>query len=186
METPWKLQNELLMYLLKPFICIYIFMSRTKVGRTPKFYGFPLIQRHKGSSIIIGNNFENRNWWWCNPIGINHPTIFCTWSKNALIEIGDNVGISGGSIVASTKIEIGDGTIIGANCLIVDTDFHPLKSPNRRYKKGGVKSFPVMIGKNVFIGTGVTILKGVTIPDDTIIPAGVVVRFDRNRGYIYK
>lgn len=175
-DTSWKLVNEILMYLCKPFVMAYLFFSGVEIGPGAKFYGFPRVYRYRGSRIKIGNNFECRSWWFSNPIGINHPAILCTWAKSAELKIGNDVGISGGSIVASSKVEIGDGTIIGANSLIVDTDFHPLKSSRRRYEIRGVKSYPIRIGKNVFIGTSAIILKGVEVKDDKIIPAGRVIR----------
>lgn len=175
-DTPWKATNEILMYLLKLPAFLYLRLVGIKVGQSSKFYGLPRIFRFNGSEIVIGGRFENRNCWDSNPLGVNHPTIICTWSKDAVIRIGNDVGISGGSIVAEKGIEIGDGTIIGANSTIIDTDFHPLKSDNRRYSTDDVKSKPVKIGKNVFIGMNCIILKGVTIPDNAIVPAGSVVR----------
>lgn len=176
-DTPWKFFNEILMYIFKPFILFYLQLNGIKIGKGSKFYGFPKVYKHAGSSIKIGDNFECRSWWFSNPIGINHPTIICTWSKGAEIEIGNDVGISGGSIVASKQIKIGNGSIMGANSSIIDTDFHPTKSTHRRYGKNNVKSFPVKIGKNVFIGTSVIILKGSKIPDNAVVPAGKVIRY---------
>lgn len=176
-NTPWKAQNELLMYCLKPIIFLYlkvILGVNLDVGY--KFYGLPKIMKHFGSIIKIGKNFENRNSFSSNPLGVNHPTILCTWSESAHILIGDDVGLSGGSVVASTHIEIGSGTIIGANCTIIDTDFHPIKSEFRRYDKTNIKSSPVFIGKNVFVGMNTIILKGSNIPDNSVIPAGSVIR----------
>lgn len=175
-ETPWKVFNEIKMYLLKPIAIILIKIHRVKIESNWKFYGLPKFLNHAHGQILIGKNFENRNWVFSNPLGINHPTIFCTWSPNAQIIIGDDVGMSGGTICASTKVEIGDGTLIGANCTIIDTDFHPLKSKSRRYEKDNIKSKPIRIGKNVFVGTGAIILKGAVIPDNYIIPAGAVIR----------
>lgn len=174
-DTPWKAINEAKMYLLKPVISIYLRVNNVKIEGGYKFYGMPKILRHRESKIKIGANFENRNTWDSNPLGLWHPTILCTWSKNALITIGNDVGISGGSIVSATKIEIGNGVLIGANCTIIDTDFHPTASKNRRYDKKGIKSEPVKIGNNVFIGMNSIILKGVTIPDNAIVPAGSVI-----------
>ncbi|HJY98733.1 MAG TPA: acyltransferase [Patescibacteria group bacterium] len=175
-ETPWKLYNEVAMYLARPFVDLYLFVNGVSIASGGKFYGFPKIFKHLGSKINIGKNFECRNWWFSNPLGLNHPTIICTWSATARIIIGNDVGISGGSIVASNKIEIGDGTIVGANCTIIDTDFHPIKSAFRRYDKKRIKSMPVKIGKNVFVGMNCIILKGATIPDNAVVPAGSVIR----------
>jgi len=174
--SPWKAILEIKMLLLMPLVWIYLLSKKVSIGTRFKFYGLPKILRHKGSRIIIGNNFENRNWWFSNPLGINHPTVLCTWSSNAQIIIGNDVGISGGSIVATEKIEIGDGTLIGANCMIIDSNFHPIKSANRRYDKKNIMSASIKIGRNVFLGTGCIILKGSTIPDNSVVPAGKVVR----------
>lgn len=176
-KFPWKAINELKMYLLKPFAFCYInLINRVLTGKGAKYYGLPKILKSSGSQVVIGSNFENRNWWFSNPLGINHPTIICTWSSRAIIKIGDNVGISGGSIVASIKIEIGEGTLIGANTIIIDTDFHPVKSKSRRYDQRNIKSKPVIIGRNVFIGVNCVILKGVRIADNSVIPAGTILR----------
>jgi acetyltransferase-like isoleucine patch superfamily enzyme len=172
----WKAVNELKMYLLKPFVWVYLKLKGVEIGSGAKFYGMPKILKFRESEIKIGPRFENRNWWGSNPLGINHPTIICTWTKDARIIIGCDVGMSGGSLVATKGITIGNGTLIGANTLIIDSDFHPLKSKKRRYAQRGVRSAPIKIGKNVFIGTNVTILKGVTIPDNEIVPAGAVIR----------
>lgn len=160
-----------------------VVLKRVQIRGGYKFYGLPKVLKHKGSSIKIGKRFESRNFWYANPLGINHPTILCTWAKGSKIIVGDDVGISGGSIVASVKIEIGSRTLIGANSTIIDTDFHPAKAEGRRYSKKGVKSAAVWIGKDVFIGMNCTVLKGVRIPDGSVIPAGSTVVASKDRGY---
>lgn len=175
-DTPWKFLNEIRMYILKIPASIYFKSRGVDIAPGAKFYGLPKVFKFRGSRISIGDRFENRNWWDSNPLGINHPTIICTWRPSAKIVIGRDVGISGGSIVASDSVEIGDGTLIGANTTIIDTDFHPVASLKRRYETKNVKSGPVRIGKNVFIGMNSQILKGVIIPDNSIIPAGSVIR----------
>jgi len=172
----WKAINEIKMYLTKPLSWFYLKVKGVKIGTGAKFYGLPKILISPNSTITIGDRFENRNWWESNPLGINHPTIICTWAKGAKIVIGNDVGISGGAIVAAKKVTIGDGTLIGANTLIIDSDFHPIKSKKRRYSKRGIKSAPITIGKNVFIGTNCTILKGANIKDNSVVPAGATVR----------
>jgi len=162
---------------LKPFAWFYLkILCRVKIKEDYKLYGLPQVFRHRKSRIEIGKRFENKNWWDSNPLGIDHPTIICTWTSAASIKIGNDVGISGGSIVSAEGIEIGDGTLIGANSTIIDTDFHPIQSLKRRYDKKNIKSKGVLIGKNVFIGANCIILKGSVIPDNSIVPAGSVVR----------
>lgn len=182
--SPWKLPNELFMFILKPLAYTYIvFLKNVSLGVGFKFYGLPKILKARGSKIIIDERFENRNWRYSNPLGIDHPTILCTWKREAQIHIGNDVGVSGGSIVAAKKIKIGDGTLIGANVLIIDTDFHPTKGEAKRYKKTGIKESSIHIGKNVFLGTGCVILKGAVIPDNEVIPARVVVIRNERKGY---
>lgn len=175
-DTPWKLATEIAMYLIKPFVYLYLMFMGVSIGKGSKFYGFPKIFNHRGSKIIIGDNFEARSWRFSNPLGINHPVIICTWGKGALINIGNDVGISGGSIVASKEIKIGDRVLIGANSTIIDTNFHPLKG-EKRYSKANVENKSVTIGDDVFVGMNAIILKGNNVKNNSIIPAGEVVRY---------
>lgn len=90
------------------------------------------------------------------------------------IVIGDHVGLNGTAITSVAGVSIGDDTMIAANTIIVDSDFHHPWPPEERWvrKAGGAE---VVIGKRVWIGMNVTILKGVTIGDNSIIAAGSVV-----------
>ena len=91
------------------------------------------------------------------------------------IVIGDNVHINNNFFICSEGegIEIGENTLIGINCQIMDSDFHDL-DPEKR-TTGVPKTPKVIIGKNVFIGNNVSILKGVTIGDNSVIGTGAVV-----------
>jgi acetyltransferase-like isoleucine patch superfamily enzyme len=174
-DSPWKLTNEVMMYIIKPFVLVYLMIMGVKVGKNSKFYGMPRIFRHRDSLIKIGDNFEARSWWFSNPLGINHPLIISTWKKGARIIIGNDVGVSGGSIVSNTEIKIGHRALIGANSTIIDTDFHPTRG-DKRYSKDNVKSMPVEVGDDVFIGMNTTILKGVVLENNSVIPAGSTLR----------
>jgi acetyltransferase-like isoleucine patch superfamily enzyme len=92
------------------------------------------------------------------------------------IIIGDNVGISGSTINATTTITIGDNVLIGSGCIITDTDSHPLGIEDRiRNDYSKTKSSPIVICNNVFIGARSIILKGVTIGEGAIIGAGSIL-----------
>lgn len=110
-------------------------------------------------------------------LSLNHCVKISTIGKDARIEIHDDVGISGACIVASEEIIIGSQVLLGANALIVDTDFHSVSPENRRFNDdpNRIGRAPVRIGTNVFVGAGATILKGVRIDRDSVVAAGAVV-----------
>ncbi|MDP4195859.1 MAG: acyltransferase [Bacteroidota bacterium] len=110
--------------------------------------------------------------------GINHPVIIRTLSENALIKIGNNVGISGGGICAAQKVTIGNDVMFGANAFVSDNDFHPIDPRNRRNSNENIKTKPVIIEDNVFIGMNSLVLKGVKIGKNSVIAAGSIVTSD--------
>lgn len=95
--------------------------------------------------------------------------------EESKITFGENTWINNNfvAIVQGEGIEIGANTLIGINCLIMDSDFHDL-NPNKRFG-GKAKSAKVTIGRNVFLGSNVVVLKGVKIGDNTVIANGSVV-----------
>jgi len=105
------------------------------------------------------------------------------WGKNAIVEIGDDVRISGCSITAEKHIKIGNRVMIGSGVLIMDTDAHPLDAEERQ-KNFAPKTAPVVIEDEVFIGTRAIILKGVRIGQGAVIAAGAVVTKDVPHGSI--
>jgi len=139
------------------------------------FYGKPIISTFKNSNITIGNNVVLCSTSKDTALGVNHPVILRTLSKDAKLTIGDDTGISGATICAQTSVSIGNGCLLGANVTIMDTDFHPIKSLDRRYDKENITTKKVLIKDNVFIGCNSIILKGVTIGKNSVIAAGSVV-----------
>lgn len=111
-----------------------------------------------------------------NRAGINHPTQLVA-GRDAILKIGNNVGMSGASIYAESSIEIGDHVLLGANARIYDTDFHPIHFQDR---VAGVpaKTEAVVIGEHVWLAANVTVLKGVHIGARSVIAAGSVVVSD--------
>ena len=142
-----------------------------------------LLQRaflgYRSGTIIVGKNFVCNNKFESNSIGLIQPCFFNV-SQNAILEIGDNVGISGTTIRVSENVKIGRNTIIGSGCFITDTDAHPIKVADRNRVDGYkyTKRKPIKIGSDVFIGARSIILKGVTIGDGAVIGAGSVVSHD--------
>jgi acetyltransferase-like isoleucine patch superfamily enzyme len=100
-----------------------------------------------------------------------YPVEILTGPKGT-VHLGNKVAVTCGCIFNSADdISIGDETIIGHHCYMIDSDVHAWDN-----KK--IQTAPIKIGKHVWIGIRVTILKGVTIGDNAIIGAGSVVTHD--------
>ena len=158
-------------------------MTGVQYGKNLLLKGIPVIYNKKGAQLKIGSNVTVRSSFLSNLIGLYSRTIIVTRVPGAVIEIGDHVGISGATIYARKGIYIGDNTCIGANCKILDNDFHPLDYETRneqlRDPKGGERDVipckEVRIGKNCFIGCNTLILKGTVLGDGCVVGAGAVI-----------
>jgi len=160
------------------YLTVYLFkLNNINLGEGFVSNGMPILLVHKNAKVNIGINFKMNNFITSNPIGRNWKC-FIIVRNNASLCIGNNVGISGTSIVCHKFIQIDDNVKIGGNVCIYDTDFHSLSSGdriNRIKDKNNTIVKSVHIEKNVFIGAHSTILKGVKIGENSIIGACSVV-----------
>lgn len=140
-----------------------------------RFYGVPIIQKHRRSIMRLGGGLQLRSSVRSNPLGPTHPVILCTWQAGAILEIGADFAMTGGSVVAAERVSIGNRVTVGANCTITDTDFHPLIPSERGRQPSGGMTIPVVIENDVFIGMNCLILKGVHIGSGSVVGAGSVV-----------
>jgi acetyltransferase-like isoleucine patch superfamily enzyme len=99
-----------------------------------------------------------------------------TYSRDAIIEIGDETFLNGTRFGCKKRITIGPHCIL-ADCRISDTDHHSA-DPEHRDDPEYVKSAPVTIGENVWIASGAYIQKGVNIGEKCTIAAIALVRGD--------
>lgn len=139
--------------------------------------GLPIIQKHPNAKIRIGKGVILCSESKYNIAGINHPVILAALSDSAEIDLKDGCGISGTSIVAVTKVVIGNNVMLGVNTNVYDTDFHPVNSKDRLQQSSisEAKSMPVYINENVWIGANTTVLKGVTIGRNSVISSHSLV-----------
>ena len=150
-----------------------------ELGPDLRLWGFPNIKLHHGSKVSIGRKSTLLSSSSSNAIGLAHGVVIRTLTAEATILIGEKAGISGATIVAREKIIIGKRALLGANCVIVDNDFHPLERSGRAANSQlNIRTSPVIIGDDVWIGMGATVLKGVTIGYGAIVAAGSLVTHD--------
>lgn len=138
--------------------------------------GWSVIFPFKGSSISIGNNTALFSSFSSNMLGLYQRNIIVA-RFGGKIEIGEHCGISGSTIYSWCSIKIGNYTRIGANCKIIDNDFHPveLEYRHKALNEEHTRRSPIVIGDDCFIGMNSIILKGTTLGNNVIVGAGSVV-----------
>ena len=152
------------------------------VGKNSDISGMNVIirKKQKRTYLTIGDN--------CIVTGS-----FFFEKESAIINIGSNTYIGGGSFIAADKITIGNDVLISWGCTVSDTNAHSLNWEERKkdvsdWKKGveegkigeyknwdNVVSKPVIIGDKCWIGFNSIILKGVTLDEKCVVGAGSVV-----------
>lgn len=174
-------RDKKLGYTLKEFNDYYYLRSKgveTKMGYVT-LIGKPIIQKYPNSIIKIDKEVLLISDINGNVAGISHPIILATLNENAQIILKKGCGLSGATVCAATKIEIGEGVGIGANVSIYDTDFHPLNPYQRKYFNNEyTKTKEIRIDDYSWIGGNSIILKGVSIGKGAVVGAGSVITSD--------
>jgi acetyltransferase-like isoleucine patch superfamily enzyme len=164
----------LLLKLLTRLGRLWLKSHGVKIGGGGWVHGLPEVRLKKGSVVQIGDDVSLCSMSRFNPLAPGRRLSIITNTTGARIIIKDGAGISNSVLSCSQSITIGANTLIGAECMIVDSDFHgyPLN------ENQPAKSAPVEIGNQVFIGARTIILKGVKIGNRSVIGAGSVVTSD--------
>ena len=178
LSTPWKVRTELQRQLIWPLARLRFALNGISWGKNWRLYGVPIIHRHRESLMQIGNDLKLRSALTSNPLGPSHPVFFTTWEARSRLIIGDDFAMTGGVICAASTVRIGNHVMIGANCIIIDTDFHPINADLRRRDPMETTPCPITIEDDVFVGMQSIILKGVTIGRGSVVGAGSVVARD--------
>ena len=153
---------------------IKIRLLNIKIGSGFVCFGNMFIRKAKDSKITIGDNFVVNNKTKYNCAGILHKSIIAALDGGNIF-IGNNVGISGATIVSYNKIWIEDNVLIGVNTRIYDSDFHPISYEDRKNNLNNVNTKKVIIGEGTFIGANSIILKGSCIGKRCVVGAGTIV-----------
>ncbi len=153
------------------------FVNGIEIPKKWTTMGIPVVNVNLKGFCRIGSNFAMHSGRKYNIIGRQQKCYFIV-GPGAMLEIGNNVGISCTAIVCHRKIVIGNDVKIGGNVVIYDTDFHSLDARERNAipeSTANIRTAEVVIGDGVFIGAHSTILKGVSIGQNAIIGAGSIV-----------
>jgi acetyltransferase-like isoleucine patch superfamily enzyme len=167
-----------------PFWRLYLTFRGVECTRRIISIGRPGIKKVRGSRIILGDRVVLCSSEIANPVARGSACRLATLHRAAVIRLGDGVGLSSSLVCAATSVEIGEGTIIGGDCMIFDTDFHPRNELGEWGMDPVSVSKPISIGRKCFIGARSIILKGVTIGDHAVVGAGSVVASDVPQGAV--
>lgn len=162
--------KRLVLALLRKYSALRIAAAGCEVAGQVIVNGMPYVRRKGSGRIILGDHVNINASRWGNWLGTPGAMILSA-EDGAVLELKAGSGVSSSQLIANVGIQIGEGSMIGAGCLICDSDMHevPLGSGNAK------ATAPIRIGKQVFIGARSIILKGVNIGDCAVIGAGSVV-----------
>lgn len=162
--------------MFRGFLLRFQFINAKLKYRNAIFKGWSVIYAFPECSIKIGTGAAFYSSFSSNMLGLYQRCIVVA-RYGGKIEIGEHCGISGSTIYAWDSIKIGSYTRIGANCKIIDNDFHPveLEYRHKALNKEYARRAPITIGSDCFIGMNSIILKGTTLGNNVIVGAGSVV-----------
>jgi acetyltransferase-like isoleucine patch superfamily enzyme len=178
MKSLLRIGYKIFAYTVNKLAHVYFKLRRGNAHPSVVFGGRPLLRCSKKSKVVLGRNVRIISSLGGNPMSSGNRTRLLALDAGASIIINDNVGISNASIISSKRVVIDENTLIGADVIITDTDFHSV-APGYTFDNDRVlRAKEVRISKACFVGTRAIILKGVTLGEGVIVAAGAVVTRD--------
>ncbi len=132
--------------------------------------GLVRLRIHPRAHVTIGSNVRINSGYGSNFVGSGQRTCIYV-GRDAHLCVGSDVGLSNSVLICTKQISIGDGCLIGGDCLILDSDLHALPIGSDYVRAAEVK-----IDSRVFLGARCIVLKGVHIPFGVVCGAGSVLR----------
>lgn len=162
--------KHLILTLIRRAAETYVKARGAQIGQGVILNGFPAIRRKGSGRLVIEDGVTLNSTRWSNALNTGGAMNLCVENGASLV-FRRGCGVSASQIIANIGIEIGEDALIGAGCLICDSDMHevPLGSGKP------TAMAPIKIGANAFIGARCIILKGVTIGEGAVVGAGSVV-----------
>jgi lipopolysaccharide O-acetyltransferase len=158
--------------LLNLLVLLFQFFLSKILFPTARIIRYPFFFRKEGI-IKISQGFSS-----------NVGLVIETFGPNSVVNIGRDVYVNYRLHIGCVKsIEIGDGTLFGSDCLIIDHSHGGYDSafssdPRQKPVERNLISSSIIIGSNCWFGDRVSVLQGVTIGDGCIVGVGSVVTKD--------
>lgn len=156
---------------------MFCWLKRLRWDSGWRLFGLPLVQCHRRGQLAIGKRFTACSDPRCNVLGV-FQRVTLKVGRDAVLIIGDDVGVSGCTVSSQNSIRIGSRVLLGSGCMITDSDAHPLHPWDRQHDQSKTVSKPIVIEDDVFVGARALILKGVHIGQGSVVGAGAVVTRD--------
>jgi acetyltransferase-like isoleucine patch superfamily enzyme len=151
---------------------------RFEFERPPAVYGWPVLSCVHGARVFIGAGLTLISEDVFSEVGVSHACVIRALRPGARMEIGADVGMSGATVCCAESVRIGNRVMLGADCVVADTDFHAIHSVPRRHVTENIATSPVVVEDDVFVGMRAIILKGVTVGRGAVVGANSVVTHD--------
>jgi hypothetical protein len=171
----WRTASARLMH---PLRRAWVRFLGATVAPDVTFSTLPYVRVFPGSTIQFGPGVIVHSAPRHNPIIGRRLCSITTLAPKARITLATGVGASGVCLAAAHFIDVGEGTILGADAMVLDTDFHTPDHGLGWTNDCLSSAKGITVGRGCFIGARAIILKGVTLGDGSIVAAGAVVTKD--------